>query len=130
MRLFVLVGAAILLTSAVVHNQTERLDAPREEYVLWIENQATEDAQIDDEILIYLKTDAGIQELPLEQYLVGVVMSEMPYEFSEEALKAQAVAARTYTLWKSMHNSAHMEADICMDFACCQTEDALKLGEG
>lgn len=36
--------------------------------------------------------------MPLEEYLVGVVAAEMPALFHEEALKAQAVAARTYTL--------------------------------
>lgn len=36
----------------------------------------------------------------LEDYLIGVVAAEMPYNFYEEALKAQAVAARTYTLKK------------------------------
>ncbi len=40
----------------------------------------------------------------LEDYLIGVVAAEMPYNFYEEALKAQAVAARTYTLrsWGNM----------------------------
>ena len=39
-----------------------------------------------------------IKEMPLEDYLVGVVAGEMPALFEEEALKAQAVAARTYAL--------------------------------
>lgn len=37
-------------------------------------------------------------ELPLEEYLIGVVSGEMPASYELEALKAQAVAARTYTL--------------------------------
>lgn len=46
---------------------------------------------------------AVINELPLEQYLYSVVSSEMPSSWPIEALKAQAVAARTYALkqgWK------------------------------
>lgn len=39
-----------------------------------------------------------IVELDLEEYLVGVVAGEMPISFEEEALKAQAVVARTYAL--------------------------------
>lgn len=35
-------------------------------------------------------------DLPLEEYLIGVVASEMPVTFELEALKAQAVAARTF----------------------------------
>lgn len=37
-----------------------------------------------------------IDEVPLEEYVVGVVAAEMPAEFEKEALKAQALAARTY----------------------------------
>lgn len=45
-----------------------------------------------------------INELPLETYLEGVVPSEMPSSYHQEALKAQAVCARTYA-WKQMENS-------------------------
>jgi len=38
--------------------------------------------------------------MPLEEYVVGVVAAEMPAHFEMEALKAQAVAARTYALNK------------------------------
>lgn len=41
-----------------------------------------------------------IEEVPLEEYVVGVLSGEMPISFEEEALKAQAVAARTYVLKK------------------------------
>jgi stage II sporulation protein D len=43
-----------------------------------------------------------INVLSLEEYLVGVLGSEMPHDFPEEALKAQAVAARTYALNKKL----------------------------
>lgn len=39
-----------------------------------------------------------IEELGLEEYIKGVVAAEMPVSFEKEALKAQAVAARTYAL--------------------------------
>lgn len=39
-----------------------------------------------------------VRSIPLEEYLIGVVAAEMPAEFEIEALKAQAVAARTYVL--------------------------------
>ena len=39
-------------------------------------------------------------DAPLEEYLVGVVAAEMPALFEEEALKAQAVAARTYAVYQ------------------------------
>src|SRR5262249_9710407 len=43
-----------------------------------------------------------INVLPLEEYLLGVVGAEMPFAFPDEALKAQAVAARTYALKKKL----------------------------
>ncbi|MGM0501256.1 MAG: stage II sporulation protein D, partial [Bacillota bacterium] len=42
------------------------------------------------------------RELDLEEYLIGVVAAEMPVSFPQEALKAQAVAARTYALKKKL----------------------------
>ncbi|MBQ3642421.1 SpoIID/LytB domain-containing protein [bacterium] len=39
-----------------------------------------------------------INELPLEEYLKGVVPAEMPSKWNEEALKAQAIAARSYAV--------------------------------
>lgn len=62
-----------------------------------------------------------VREMNLEEYLVGVVRAEMPAAFETEALKAQAVAARTYTLYKLQTGGNHGEnADICTDPACCQ----------
>ena len=70
--------------------------------------------------LLHSKTKK-VEELKLDEYLYGVVSAEMPASFEEEALKAQAVVARTYTLYKIIHNSKkHDDADICDDSTCCQ----------
>lgn len=62
-----------------------------------------------------------VEELPIDEYLLGVVSAEMPASFEEEALKAQAVVARTYTVYTIEHgNSKHEGADICDDYKCCQ----------
>lgn len=63
-----------------------------------------------------LKTENGlvlINELSLEQYLYGVIPSEMPYTYSTEALKAQAVCARSYA-YKQMlsHTYAYLGAHV------------------
>ena len=50
-----------------------------------------------------LKTN-NIEKVPLEQYVVGVLAGEMPINFDEEALKAQAVASRSYALKKMEYN--------------------------
>ena len=64
---------------------------------------------------------AQVEELNIDEYLYGVVSSEMPASFEVEALKAQSVVARTYTIYQIIHNSSkHENADICDDFNCCQ----------
>ena len=68
---------------------------------------------------VRLLLDSEIRELPLEDYVVGVLAGEMPASFAPAALKAQAVAARTYTLY-SASGSKHPGADVCADPACCQ----------
>ena len=45
-----------------------------------------------------------INEMPLEDYIIGVVAAEMPASFEVEALKAQAIASRTYALYKMASN--------------------------
>lgn len=45
-----------------------------------------------------------IDSIPIEEYVIGVVAGEMPASFDEEALKAQAVASRTYALKRAFNN--------------------------
>lgn len=62
----------------------------------------------------------NIEEIFLDEYIVNVIAAEMPVEFELEALKAQAIVARTYTLYKITKDSKHVNADICDDSNCCQ----------
>lgn len=56
-----------------------------------------------DVVVLFGKTQlAAVNVLGLEDYLVGVIGSEMPKSFPTEALKAQAIAARTYALNKKL----------------------------
>ncbi|MCL6636204.1 MAG: stage II sporulation protein D [Peptococcaceae bacterium] len=70
-------------------------------------------------VRVYLHNENKIVTLPLEDYLVGVVAAEMPAGFPPEALKAQAVAARTYALKRlaagGVANPSHPGADLCDD---------------
>ena len=62
-----------------------------------------------------------VQTMGLEDYLWGVVAAEMPATFEQEALNAQAIAARTYTLYRMATPSPnHSKASICTDSGCCQ----------
>ena len=61
------------------------------------------------------------QEMTVAEYLPGVVRGEMPATFELEALKAQAVAERTYIYYKieTGGKENHPDADVCMSPACC-----------
>lgn len=70
--------------------------------------------------VLHTKTNY-IEEMKLDDYLYGVVSAEMPVDFEMEALKAQAVVARTYTIYKIVNNAGkHEGANICDNSACCQ----------
>lgn len=86
-----------------------------------VENQTDyNDKQYNTIKLLHTQT-TQIEEIPLEEYLYGVVSAEMPASFEEEALKAQAVVARTYTIYKIQDNgSKHEGANICDASTCCQ----------
>ena len=64
----------------------------------------------------------AVEEMTMDTYLLGVLRAEMPASFELEALKAQAIAARTYTLYKMKGGAiaAHPEADACDDINCCK----------
>ena len=72
-------------------------------------------------IELYNPEEDKIQVLSLDDYIVGVVCAEMPAEFEIEALKSQAVAARTYAIRKlySKKND-HKKGDLCTDYRHCQ----------
>ncbi|MDX8344087.1 stage II sporulation protein D [Rossellomorea sp. YZS02] len=61
-----------------------------------LKNPPVEELADSVEVAVYRSSQDLIEKLPLEQYVVGVVAGEMPADFEEEALKAQALAARTY----------------------------------
>lgn len=74
--------------------------------------------------------DEVIEEVNLDEYIASVVSAEMPVSYNLEALKAQAIVARTYTIYKITTSKKHDKADICDKSSCCQAwiskEDRLK----
>lgn len=49
-----------------------------------------------EKLSFIIKKEDNVEELDLEEYIMGVVASEVPANFNDEALKAQAIAARTF----------------------------------
>lgn len=71
-----------------------------------------------------LQKDGGVETMELEAYITNVVLGEVSSGFHVEALKAQAVAARTYTLRCIESGNKHEESAVCTDYHCCQAYQA------
>ena len=84
----------------------------------------------DAETVFTVLMDGEVHTVDMASYLPGVVAAEMPALFEPDALKAQAVAARSFILSRTRTvNAAHPEADVCTDPGCCKayaTEDELR----
>lgn len=65
-------------------------------------------------VRVYKEKSKVIDEVPIEDYVIGVLAGEMPIEFSLEALKAQAVASRSYVM-------VQMERNINKDYDVVDT---------
>ncbi|HEX6972210.1 MAG TPA: stage II sporulation protein D [Limnochordia bacterium] len=92
-----------------------------------------------DRVVTVWREDLGrAVPLELETYVLGVVAAEMPADFHVEALKAQAVAARTYVAWMADRGgmaagagAVMMQADPAADQAFVLPERAwARLGDG
>lgn len=73
------------------------------------------------DVQITVQVDGQARRMNLEDYVAGVVAAEISPSFPVEALKAQAVAARTYAAYKltAGRPEAHADADVCDDYRHC-----------
>ena len=79
----------------------------------------------ESEKIIKVSKNSELLELNIDDYLVGVVSCEMPASFEEEALKAGAVAARTYLLNKLENNNEYVITSTTND-QCYSNAEELK----
>lgn len=84
--------------------------------------------EVKEEIKLALKdTLTGeIKNIELEDYIVGVVAGEMPASFNEEALKAQAIASRTYAMYKMKNSNGTYDLVTDKTNQVYITEDKMK----
>ncbi len=77
-------------------------------------------------INVYITEQKKTVKMKLDEYLLGVVAAEMPASYEMEALRAQAIAARTYALGRatklyvSNTDNTHNGADVCTNPGHCQ----------
>lgn len=106
-----LIAEQIYLTRLHTNTKEESL-SPKEESILETQKSVPE-------LAVKMRSGALVN-MEFTEYLTGVVLGEMPASFEPEALKAQAVVARTYTLKRSTDQIKHDDCDVCTDPACCQ----------
>lgn len=79
---------------------------------------------------VYVMDTQKVEQMDIETYLMGVVAGEMKNDWPIEALKAQAILARTFTLqFLSTKSSQHGDADISTDIEEAQAYDADAVNE-
>lgn len=72
-------------------------------------------------IKVYFHREGVVKSVALDDYIMGVIYGEVPETYNIEALKAQAVAARSYTMYRISNNISHENgADVCTDYTHCQ----------
>ena len=116
MLLSFLAGAVVPLVLAALFQKTPALPEAESESISPTQIASAQDPAT---VLTVVNRAGNLQQMDLREYLVGVVLAEMPASFESEALKAQAVVARTYTR-KRMEGGKHGQAAVCMDSGCCQ----------
>ena len=125
-------GIALILTALLFFlawlwappaaGEQEPPDAPADAETADTGEETAQAAGADESAMLRVLIDGELQEMDMATYLRGVVRSEMPASFALEALKAQAVAARTYVRYHMENGgmASHPEADACDDITCCQ----------
>ena len=107
------------LLPALLTKRNVEAKAPEENKQIVNENNNTYDYKNYGTIKLLHEKTGEVEEVALDTYLCNVVSAEMPADFELEALKAQAIVARTYTIYK-IQNKKHENADICDSSSCCQ----------
>ena len=117
-KIFLILAAHLLAFLLVPFLCARGWTAPLAQY---LPSTAAEDSALP--VYIPVLVDGAVEELPLTQYLCGVVAAEMPASYPEEALKAQAVAACSYMVYRSVNDpnaEAHKGAWVCNDPSHCK----------
>lgn len=76
--------------------------------LLVIKQQKKQTIQVENDCEIFINVNE--ENMPLESYLIGVLAGEMPVSFHIEALKAQAIAARTYAIYQTNYGEKAIQA--------------------
>lgn len=119
---FCIIIFMVFMPLIVVSGMTVGNDADKNQ--IKVENNSNNNTTITldgkDNIKVFLTDENRVEELTVDEYLYGVISSEMSPTFEEEALKAQAIAARTFVLNRSKNNCTNANGAYICDTVHCQ----------
>ncbi|MCI8648130.1 MAG: stage II sporulation protein D [Firmicutes bacterium] len=137
--LFILVAMPFTLTSIFTPESSPAPVRDKAEKAPPVsDSKPDKQVQVPQTIKVYRQSKGTVETIAFEDYVKGVVASEMPSVFEPEALKAQAVAARTYSMakyqnaQKNGYSSSHSSAPVCDTVHCqvYQSKKDLKTSKG
>jgi len=116
---------ALLFSLSIILSVINAFIKGREEKLALVKQQEKDEKQTieykaNQTIRVKMCKTNEVIAMDINDYLRGVVASEMPAAYNIEALKAQAIVARTYTYRKMLENVEGPEIDMCDDFNHCQ----------
>ena len=110
------IGLPAMLVAAVLWKGNQ--DPPQTSDATALPTQTT--AALSQKITVPVITGEQTVQMDLEEYLLGVLLAEVPADFAPEAIKAQAVAARTFALRSCLQSGNHTPNGVCTESSCCQ----------
>ena len=125
---FVLCLFSIFLP-VLTHTKAENIGTEKKEEPKLLQEKTPEKTEkpdkneYDSAITFKVKVGEEILEMSMDEYLPGVLAAEMPASFPEEALRAQAVAARSFILYRLAHpatDGVHDGAALCSTPSHCK----------
>lgn len=93
-------------------------EMPEDSIPIETESDTVSRSQITVPVLL---DDGTVEIMAMDSYLIRVLLGEMPVDFDIEALKAQAVVARTYALKRNTTGQKHIGGAVCTVSSCCQS---------
>lgn len=117
---FVVPGVLLNFAALVLRQSGEFSDLSVVSEIIVASVSESTEAESEPIIMRLQNSEGSVEQRNMDDYLVGVVLAEMPASFEEEALKAQSVVARTYALKASTTVGKHGNGSVCTQPGCCQ----------
>ena len=117
---YILVFMCVITSCLFAINLLEEKSKKKEQEYIQREEKNIIEYKANETIRVRMHETGEVVAMDINDYLRGVLPAEMSPSYNIEALKAQAVVARTYTYKKMSAKAEGEDADICDNYAHCQ----------